>query len=149
MSFIKKEEESQFGDWIFLVILLLVGLGFYWYYNTTKENALQNFNKANSLYENQSWVQALAAYDSLQNSPWKNDSLDSVLYQRHSELNDRAVSQWTLLEELQKLEIAQDTFLLVVRLKQVQGTEFLSTAQLAELKRIQNLKISSATTKSE
>jgi hypothetical protein len=149
MSFIKKEEESQFGDWIFLVILLLVGLGFYWYYNTTKEKALQNFNKAHSLYENQSWVQALAAYDSLQNSPWKNDSLDSVLYQRHSELNDRAVSQWTLLEELQKLEIAQDTFLLGVRLKQVQGTEFLSIAQLAELKRIQNLKISSDTTKSE
>ena len=149
MSFIKKEEESQFGDWLFLITLLLIVGGFYWYYNTTKEKALQKFDEANSLYENKNWVQAMAAYDSLQNSPWKNDSLDSILYQRHSELNDKAVSQWTLLEDLQKLEIARDTFLLSERLKQVQGTEFLSEKQLAELKRLKNLRFFSDTTKAE
>ena len=84
MSFIKDEEKekSSLWDWILLAVLVLGGLGFWWYYTGTKDDTLSGFETADSLFTTGQYEAALAKYKELQTSDYLEPKHDSLLYER-------------------------------------------------------------------
>ncbi len=88
MSFIKKDKEdsSSLWDFVFLAVLLAVGFGFWWYYNSTKSGTIEGFQRADSLYQAGQYQSALDLYKKLDNSDYLEQVHDSILGERLSVL---------------------------------------------------------------
>ncbi len=146
MSFLKKEDEPQKFISLSDVITLLVigGLvgGGYLYYKWVKKEAETRLTEVLKVYENGTPVEALKAFESLENLQWKSDSLDSIIYEKQSELYERSENQKLLLEMIEEKWKAMDTAAAIALMKQWKGVEFLSEAQVARVKEFEKLLLS-------
>jgi hypothetical protein len=136
MGFLKDENKAGWaiGDWIFLVVLVGGGIGGAWYYTHAKSSSLAAFSHADSLFVQQELPEALVAYEALQRAAWKNDSLDSVLYGRLSELSDMEAKEQTTYTLFDSLLTAGDTIAALAQAAFVPAPQFLDAQQVERLK---------------
>ncbi len=136
MGFLKDESKAGWaiGDWIFLVVLVGGGIGGAWYYTHSKSSSLAAFSHADSLFVQQELPEALEAYEALQRAAWKNDSLDSVLYGRLSELADMEAKEQTTYTLFDSLLTAGDTVAARAQAAFLPAPQFLDPQQVERLK---------------
>ena len=84
MGFIKdeNEKESSVWDWVILAAIVIIGLGFWWYYSGTKNNTMHGFEAADSLFVHGEYRQAYDMYKQLQAADYLEPAHDSVLFER-------------------------------------------------------------------
>lgn len=91
MSFIKDPEEeksSSLWDYVILAVLLLGGVGFWFYYKSSKTHTMKGFEKANELFMSKKWPEALKAYEELKSSDYLEPIHDSILFFRLDTLQE-------------------------------------------------------------
>jgi hypothetical protein len=95
ISFLKKEDEengsqSKFmgkGDIIFLLVLIAI-IGGLWYYNkSSQENMHSHYAKCDALFAASSHKEAKECYENTHSLGYRSDSLDSIGYHRIEQID--------------------------------------------------------------
>lgn len=140
LSFLKKEEEPQDGmakgDIIFIIVLLVAGLGIYFYSTTVKQKSTDIFDKCTSLYNSQEYAKATLCFDEeATNVHYKTDSLDKVLYEYTTKLYEIESAEREVFKTIEKLNESKN-YKLVVKMtdKLPDRIHFLTDEQLSKLK---------------
>jgi hypothetical protein len=138
MSFIKDESNQgwKIGDWIVLALLLGGGFGGWFYFTHSKSESLEQFSRADQLFQEGKYEEAMELYDQLQNAAWKNDSLDSLLYLRSAQLNEWKTTELELFRAIDSLAQAGETEQTKQRLEELGKAKFLAAEQLERIEEI-------------
>jgi hypothetical protein len=91
VSFLKDaDSKDKFSWWDIIILLVLVGLGvgFYWYSGYIKRQSVAAFDAAQEIFDAHDYKQALKTYESMHSLAWMNDSLDSIRYERVTYLSE-------------------------------------------------------------
>lgn len=91
MSFIKdtnKDASMAKSDIILILVFVIGGLGLWWFTSTSKSESFQAFDDAQILIDEKKYEEAYDVWFELQNIGYKTDSLDSILYENLSYLEE-------------------------------------------------------------
>lgn len=88
MSFIQDDEKKSSNLWdiIIFVVLVLGGLGFWYYYRSQRTVSNHGFEHADSLYQAKKYPEAIIAYEALKGADYIESKQDSIIFVRLDEL---------------------------------------------------------------
>lgn len=134
MSFIKEsrdDDKMAMSDVILVLVLVVGGLGLWWYTSSSKSQSFEAFAQAEKLLEEEKYEEAFDAWFELQKISYKSDSLDSLLYENLSfveELKEGNIKSFRSIDSLLKISPIHHTKI-QQNLKMIQEPYFLQSKQ--------------------